>query len=116
MAAPSFTASGDQIMDRFGIVWTIEQAEARLHLIADLLADPLETDGCAKIGVTRIAALAAAIRSAKRHPKAAQSPYEQGAAAFRGGQPQTSNPHAAGSVAALSWFNGWRRAEWEDAQ
>jgi len=42
-------------------------------------------------------------------------PYEAGAAAFRAGAPSTSNPHRAGTAAALSWFNGWRRAEWEDS-
>jgi len=112
-----FTTLDDQIVDRFGTVWTIAQAEARLHLIADLLADPSETEGCAKIGLTRFAALAAAIRTAKAFASTVtQPPYEQGAAAHRGGQPQTDNPHPAGSVQALSWFNGWRRAEWEDAR
>jgi hypothetical protein len=43
-------------------------------------------------------------------------PYEAGAAAFRRGESQNDNPHPVGTLPALSWDNGWRRAEWEDAQ
>lgn len=41
-------------------------------------------------------------------------PYEQGAEAYRAGDDADSCPHPDASLAALSWFNGWRRARYED--
>jgi len=47
------------------------------------------------------------------------SPYEQGAEAFRAGVKRAACPynpeHLDGHLKALSWHNGWRRAEYEDA-
>jgi len=42
------------------------------------------------------------------------TPYEQGAKAYRPGEPITDNPYIPGEPKALSWANGWRRAQFEE--
>jgi hypothetical protein len=65
MTAAAFTAINGLVRDRLGNDWTIRQATDRLHLIADLLADPREDGIGVEIGLDRIESLSRAIRVAK---------------------------------------------------